>query len=176
VLYDRTLSAGAYQRWLRLMGVRYVFLPVHAQLDPSAKAEAALLRSGHSGLREITISKNFRAFELPGATPMLTLGAARPDTPALAGTASVLRETREQFWLSLPQAGTYLLRVHYSPYWRVDDPAAACVEPGPHGMTQLRVVDPGPLRLRIDVNARTMLNVVGGARSGCAFPPAAPPS
>ena len=65
----------------------------------------------------------------------------------------MLRETREQFWLSLPQAGTYLLRVHYSPYWRVDDPAAACVEPGPHGMTQLRVVDPGPLRLRIDVNA-----------------------
>ena len=88
----------------------------------------------------------------------------------------MLRETREQFWLSLPQAGTYLLRVHYSPYWRVDDPAAACVEPGPHGMTQLRVVDPGPLRLRIDVNARSMLNVVGGARSGCAFPPAAPPS
>ena len=38
------------------------------------------------------------------------------------------------------------------------------------------VVDPGPLRLRIDVNARTMLNVVGGARSGCAFPSAAPPS
>ena len=30
VLYDRTLSAGAYQRWLRLMGVRYVFLPVNA--------------------------------------------------------------------------------------------------------------------------------------------------
>jgi hypothetical protein len=176
VLYDRTLSAGAYQRWLRLMGVRYVFLPVNAALDPSAKAEAALLRSGHSGLREISISKNFRAFELPDATPMLTLDAPRPDTPALAGQPSVLRETREQFWLSLPQAGTYLLRVHYSPYWRVDDPAAACVEPGPHGMTQLRVVDPGPLRVRIDVNARTMLNVVGGARSGCAFPPAAPPS
>ena len=77
VLYDRTLSAGAYQRWLRLMGVRYVFLPVHAQLDPSAKAEAALLRSGRSGLREISISKNFRAFELPDATPMLTLDAAR---------------------------------------------------------------------------------------------------
>jgi hypothetical protein len=176
VLYDRTLSAGAYQRWLRLMGVRYVFLPVHAALDPSAKAEAELLRSGRSGLREITISRNFRAFELPEATPMLTLDAAQPDAPALAGAARVLRETREQFWLSLPQAGTYLLRVHYSPYWRVDDPAAACVEPGPHGMTQLRVVDPGPLRLRIDVNARTMLNVVGGARSGCAFPPAAPPS
>src|SRR4029077_1599109 len=103
VLYDRTLSAGAYQRWLRLMGVRYVFLPVNAQLDPSAKAEAALLRSGHSGLHEIAISKTSRALELPGATPMLTLDAARPDTPALTGEARVLRETREQFWLSLPQ-------------------------------------------------------------------------
>jgi hypothetical protein len=175
VLYDRTLSAGAYQRWLRLMGVRYVFLP-DAQLDPSARAEAALLRSGHSGLREIPIAKNFRAFELPNATPLLTLSTVRPGAAALAGEARVLRETREQFWLSLPVAGTYLLRVHYSPYWRVDDPSAACVEPGPHGMTQLRVVDPGPLRVRIDVNARSMLNVVGGARSGCAFPPAAPPS
>ncbi len=176
VLYDRTLSAAAYQRWLRLMGVRYVFLPIHADLDESAKAEAALLRSGLSGLREISISSDFRAFELPNATPLLTLDAARPGAASLAGDARVLRETREQFWLSLPQAGTYLLRVHYSPYWRVDDPAAACVEPGPHGMTQLRVVDPGPLRLRIDVTARSMLNVVGGARSGCAFPPAAPPS
>jgi hypothetical protein len=175
VLYDRTLSAAAYQRWLRLMGVRYVFLP-NAALDPSARAEADLLRSGRSGLRELAISKDFRAFELPGATPMLTLAAARPDAPALSGDARVLRETREQFWLSLPVAGTYLLRVHYSPYWRVDDPAAACVEPGPHGMTQLRVVDPGPLRLRIDVTASSMLNVVGGARSGCAFPPAAAPS
>ena len=175
VLYDRTLSAGAYERWLRLMGVRYVFLP-NAELDASAKAEAALLRSGHSGLREVPISKDFRAFELPDPTPLVTLDSARPGATALAGDARVLRETREQFWLSLPVAGTYLLRVHYSPYWRVDDPSAACVEPGPHGMTQLRVVDPGPLRLRIDVNARSMLNVVGGARSGCAFPPAAPPS
>jgi hypothetical protein len=175
VLYDRTLSAGAYERWLRLMGVRYVFLP-NAELDGSAQAEAALLRSGHSGLREVPISKDFRAFELPDATPLLTLDSARPGATALAGEARVLRETREQFWLSLPVAGTYLLRIHYSPYWRVDDPSAACVEPGPHGMTQLRVVDPGPLRLRIDVNARSMLNVVGGARSGCAFPPAVPPS
>ena len=175
VLYDRTLSAAAYERWLRLMGVRYVFLP-NAELDSSARAEADLLRSGLSGLRELPLSKDFRVFELPNATPLLTLGTATPGTEALAGDARVLRETREQFWLSLPVAGTYLLRVHYSPYWRVDDPAAACVEPGPHGMTQVRVVDPGPLRLRIDVNARSMLNVVGGARSGCAFPPAAPPS
>lgn len=175
VLYDRTLSAGAYQHWLRLMGVRYVFLP-DADLDPSGRAEAALLRSGRSGLRELPIAGGFRAFELPSATPLLTLGSARPGTAALAGQPRVLRETREQFWLSLPAVGTYLLRVHYSPYWRVDDPAAACVEPGPHGMTQLRVVDPGPLRLRIDVSARSMLNVVGGERTGCAFPPATPPS
>ena len=175
VLYDRTLSAAAYQRWLRLMGVRYVFLP-DTELDTSAKAEAALLRSGLSGLREIPLSKNFRAFELPNATPLLTLSTPRADAASLTGEARVLRETREQFWLSLPVAGTYLLRVHYSPYWRVDDASAACVEPGPHGMTQVRVVDPGPLRLRIDVNARSMLNVVGGARSGCAFPPSAPPS
>ena len=176
VLYDRTLSAAAYDGWLRLMGVRYVFLP-NAALDPSARAEADLLRSGHSGLRELPFaSKDFRAYELPDATPLLTLGAARADAPALVGQARVLRETREQFWLSLPRAGTYFLRVHYSPYWRVDDPAAASVEPGTHGMTQLRVVDPGPLRLRIDVTASSMLNVVGGARSGCAFQPAAPPS
>ncbi len=107
VLYDRTLSAGAYQRWLRLMGVRYVFLPVHAELDPSAKAEAALLRSGHSGLREISISKDFRAFELPDATPLLTLDAARPGRARARGRrARAARDARAV--LALAAAGRHL--------------------------------------------------------------------
>jgi len=76
VLYDHTLSAGAYQRWLRLMGRALRLLP-NAALDPVGAREADLLRSGRSGLREISISKDFRAFELPDATPLLTLGAAR---------------------------------------------------------------------------------------------------
>ncbi len=151
VLYDRTLSAAAYQRWLRLMGVRYVFLPIRrarplrqAPRPPCCAAVAAACARSRS--RRTSAPSSCR-------TPrrMLTLGAARPEAPALAGERErPARDARAVLALAAA-AGTYLLRVHYSPYWRVDDPAAACVEPGPHGMTQLRVVDPGPLRLRIDV-------------------------
>ena len=85
VLYDRTLSAGAYERWLRLMGVRYVFLP-ERRARCLGEGRGGLLRSGRSGLREIPISKDFRAFELPDATPLLTLDARAPARPRWRAT------------------------------------------------------------------------------------------
>ena len=49
LLYDRTLAARAYESWLRGLGVRYVVLS-DAPPDYSSRGEAALIRSGRSGL------------------------------------------------------------------------------------------------------------------------------
>ena len=145
VLYDRTLSAGAYQRWLRLMGVRYVFLPVNAQLDPSAqgRGRAAAQRSQRPA-RDLDLEELPR-LRAAGRHAAADARRGPPGRACARGRARACCARRASSSGSrCRRPGTYLLRVHYSPYWRVDDPAAACVEPGPHGMTQLRVVDPGP--------------------------------
>ena len=57
VLYDRTLSAGAYERWLRLMGVRYVFLP---------ERRARRLREGRGGAAAQRAQRAARGSDLEG--------------------------------------------------------------------------------------------------------------
>ena len=52
LLYDRTLAARAYESWLRGLGVRYVVLS-DAPPDYSSRGEAALIRSGRSGLEPV---------------------------------------------------------------------------------------------------------------------------
>ena len=51
LLYDEQVGPRAYQEWLRSLGVRYVVLAA-APADYSARAEAALLRSGEQ-LKEV---------------------------------------------------------------------------------------------------------------------------
>ena len=75
VLYRHHLTAAAYDRWLRLLGVRFVVLP-DATLDYSSTAEARLLRSGSSGLELVSESRHLRIYELPDAAAD-RLGARR---------------------------------------------------------------------------------------------------
>ena len=55
-------------RWLRGLGVRYVVL-TSAPTDYSARAEAALLRSGRSGLWRVLRTPQLTIFEVPRRTP-----------------------------------------------------------------------------------------------------------
>jgi hypothetical protein len=73
-----------------------------------------------------------------------------------------------------PVAGVYSLRVSYTPYWKVDDPTAACVERGPGVMSKLRVMRPGPVRLHVSPSLEGA--VTGGRAPACASPPTLPPS
>ena len=55
LLYDSNLGGKAYRAWLRKMAVRYVLL-TDAPADYSSRREAALLRSGKSGLVPVKVS------------------------------------------------------------------------------------------------------------------------
>jgi hypothetical protein len=160
-----------YRDWLRAMGVRYVLLP-RDELDAAARGEAALLRQGVPGLELRSTSPQLAIYELRAATPILT---PPPGSPAGSGRRTrILRMTGDSISVYAPVVGVYSLRVSYTPYWRVDDPTAACVERGPGVMSQLRVMRPGPVRLRVSASLEGA--VTGGSAPACASPPTVPPS
>ncbi|HEY3020490.1 MAG TPA: hypothetical protein VGJ32_09875, partial [Solirubrobacteraceae bacterium] len=75
LFYEGRLTAQRLRRWLRANAVRWVALP-DAALDPSARAEAALLRGGVPGVRQVWRDRHWRLFAVAGA-PDLAQGAAR---------------------------------------------------------------------------------------------------
>src|SRR4030095_13944641 len=97
-----------YRTWLRGLGGRYVVL-TSAPTDYSARAEAALVRSGRSGLRPVYRPSEPNGFELPRPRPILTPAPGR-----------VLRLTATRIELVLPRPGQYRLAVRYSPYWTAE--------------------------------------------------------
>jgi hypothetical protein len=98
-----------------------------ARLGPlGAHAEAELLRSGRSGLVPVFHSRDWRIYELPDATPLLT-GPARADFVTLS---------HERIEAQVATTGRYRLRVRYTPYWRVER-GNVCLARARDGMTEV---------------------------------------
>jgi hypothetical protein len=158
VLYDRNLTAEAYQGWLRSLGVRYVLLP-DVPLDFSSTGEARLLRSGRSGLVVVKRTAHWTFYELPEATPIVTA------PPGLEGKLVTFGQQKVEIWASAP--GTYVLRVRYSPYWRAV-PSWTCVSEAPGGMTAVTVPTRGYVALDIEPDPGSMAaNTVSSAAHTC---------
>ena len=155
VLYDDPLGSKAYRGWLRGLGVRYVVL-TSAPADYSARGEAALLRSGRSGLWRCPRAPRLTIFEVPRPQPILT-GPAGGRLVELAATRVLL---------DLPRAGDYRLAVRFSPYWRAP---GACLIRREDGMTTVSATRPGRVQLSFHVGAASALAtaVTGGRDRVC---------
>ena len=125
-----------------------------APLDYSARGEAALLRSGRSGLRVA-----FRDRARDGVR-RARAGADR-DRP---GRAARARVPREHIVLGLARPGTYRVALHYSPYLAA---VGACIRESSDGMVVLRAQRPGRLELAFTVTASHALAAISGSRSSC---------
>jgi hypothetical protein len=148
LFYEPRLDAGALHRWLRANAVRYVALP-DAPMDPAGRAEAAIVAADPSFLREVWHSRHWRLFRVRDPLP-LTSGADRP--LSLGPTDVRLRVAR---------AGASLLRVHWTPYWRLAA-GSGCIAPdGP--WTILRARRAGSFVL----SARFSLAATGVRRTVC---------
>ena len=153
ILYG-DLTARSYLRWLRGLGARYVVL-TDAPSDYSSLEEAALIRSGRSGLKEVFRSPNLTIYEVPLARSMIT-GPGRPRILAL-GPAQVR--------LELPEPGRYRLAVRYSPYLHA---AGACSRKRADGMTELVTRRGVVTTLAFDLDPGRALDVLAGSvQSGC---------
>jgi len=142
------LTAASYRAWLLDAAVAYVALP-DAPLDYSATSEARLLRGAgarrHHGsgaaapayLREVWRSAHWRLWAVQGARPI-----AEP--PAVLTGLGV-----DSFTLQAPRAGTFEVRVRFTPYWALAS-GHGCVARAPGGWTELLARQAGSMHVVID--------------------------
>jgi len=133
LFYRPGLTAAAYRSWLVENAIAYVALP-DAELDQSAKAEAALLEQGMPGLVLIWSDAHWRMWRVDGSRPMVE------------GSARLERIEPDNFTLAVAAPGDLLVRVRYSSHWDVQGPG--CIAESSDGWTLIRTPRTGPLRVR----------------------------
>jgi hypothetical protein len=106
LFYEPLLTASAYHAWLLETGVRYVALS-DAPLDFSSVQEAALIRGGLPFLHEVFTSTNWHIYAVIGAQPLAS------------GPGELTAMDDDGFTLHATHPGTFLVRVRYTPYWKI---------------------------------------------------------
>jgi hypothetical protein len=153
VLYGQ-LGPGTYLRWLRNLGTRFVVL-TNAAPDYSARAEAALLQTGRSGLQVVLRTPQLTIYAVPSPQPLVTG----------PGPARVLTLSQNAVRLALARPGSYRLAIRYSPYWQA---RSVCFAPREDGMTTVTTAQAGVVDLNFDLNAGRVIASLEGARyRGC---------
>jgi hypothetical protein len=141
----RLLTSERYQHWLATNGVRYVALP-DVPLDPAARNEARLIRRGAPFLRRVYADRNWTVFEVRGAHGLTWRGDGR--VRRLGPTSFTLRAHRR---------GPVLVRVRWTPYWRVAA-GNGCVERATGGWTLVRAREAGTIRVATRFDPRRIVD------------------
>jgi hypothetical protein len=146
---DQPFTATDYHRWLRRWAVRFVVLPSSA-LDYAAVREQALLTSGLPFLTRVWSDSTWTLYEVTRPTPMTT----GPGTLVSWDSAAITVE--------MPEAGTTLVRVAWSPWLSIveedgssvshESLAGSCLAQQPRGSREyswvvLRAARPGTFRI-----------------------------
>jgi hypothetical protein len=155
VLYDHP-GARAYLHWLHSLGVRYVVLP-EAPPDYSARAEAAVVRSGRAGLQPVFVTRELTIYAVPHARPIVT----GPHRPVL----SALGESR--IGVVVHSGGTYRIAVRWSPYWHA---TLGCLSRSRDGMLLLKTRKPHYVRLEFRLDVKRALDAFAGNEPACRLP------
>jgi hypothetical protein len=118
LFYGRRLDPSAYRRWLRVNAVRYVALP-DATMDPAGRQEAALVAARPPFLKPVWRGAGWQLFRTRDPLPLGTGAAHRVQLGASHVRVGVDRR------------GAVLLRVHWTPYWRLVSGSGCVVQRGP---------------------------------------------
>jgi hypothetical protein len=143
IFYAGPLDATAYRQWLTEHGVRYVAV-ARAKPDYSAREELALIASGLPYLRPAFASSDWRVYEVTAPHPLTV-----PPT-----ALTVTRLGRDDVALQANRPGSAVVRVRWTPYWRVD---GGCVERA-GDWTRVTARRTGTLRLRTDFSLGRVLD------------------
>jgi hypothetical protein len=127
IFYNGSLNADTYRQWLDDNAISHVALS-NGPYDWVAPQEAALVRSGLPYLEEVWTSSTW------------TLYAVKNPRPVISAPGRVIGRDGASLSVSLPEAGEYVVRVHWSRYLST---SAGCVRPAEGGWTTLVVEQPG---------------------------------
>ncbi len=155
---DGRLTPTAYRSWLYERGVSYVALP-DAKPDYLAEDEDALIQRGLPYLRPVWANPHWRLYRVQGSPGLVSRAGDFPGPTGHRDRLTALGPDR--FTLSARDSGSFLVRVHYTPYWTVTA-GDACVERD-GDWTGVRMVDPGS----VQVSARFSLAALLGRDRQC---------
>ncbi|MGI8803560.1 MAG: hypothetical protein ACR2KV_15585, partial [Solirubrobacteraceae bacterium] len=138
LFYRPGLTAAAYGDWLRATGVTYVARP-DAELDYSARGEAAVIDAGQPYLRPVATLPHWRVYAVAGAL-------------RLAAPARLTELGPDRFVLHFERAGTTIVRLRFTRWWTS---ASGCVSRAAGGFTAVSAAGPGSVAVdaRLSVGA-----------------------
>jgi hypothetical protein len=131
IFYNGSLSADTYRQWLDDNAIAHVALS-NGPYDWAAVEEAALVRGGLPYLQEVW------------SNPTWTLYAVANPRPVTSWPGRVIGRDGASLTVSVPEAGEYVVRVHWSRYLST---SAGCVRPAGGGWTTLVVEQPGTAKI-----------------------------
>jgi len=134
LFYDGQLTPERYRRWLDRLGVGWVAVPA-AELDYSAEEEAELVLSRPGYLKEVDAPPGWILFRVEGARPLVQPPARLDSLEA------------DRFRISSPEAGSFLVRIRYTPYWRVTG-GPGCVERAGDGWSRVTLPGSGSVTVK----------------------------
>jgi hypothetical protein len=155
LFYEGQLTWNEYRNWLDELGVGFVAVP-DAPLDYAAESEVELIAREPPYLEKAFTSSDWTVYRV------------RDPAPLAVGAGDMVKLTQEGFVVDADAPGTVLVRVHWTPYWSIEQ-GTGCVEQSPGGYTTLDVTEPGRFRVGVDFSPLRALD--GGPR--CADRPAA---
>jgi len=125
--------------------------------DYSARAEAALVRSGRAGLVPVFATAKLTIYKVPDARPIVT-GPGRPTLVAMS---------QARIGVSVHRGGTYRIAVRWSPYWHASD---GCLSGGKDGMLRLTTLHARHVNIGFLVSASRAIDSLAGERPHCVLP------
>jgi hypothetical protein len=136
IFYEDELVWGEYRNWLDELGVGFVAVP-DAPLDYAAEQEALLIAREPPYLERVFTSPDWTVYRV------------RDPAPIAVGAGELVKLTPEGFVVDANAPGTVLVKVHWTPYWSIEQ-GTGCVEQSPGGYTTLNVTEPGRFRVGVD--------------------------
>jgi hypothetical protein len=130
-----SITASAYRTWLDENGIGWVALP-DLPLDPSARAEAALLRTRPSFLTPVWHDAHWQLWKVRGSTGLVS------------GAASLTALDANSFTIVATRPGPVDVRVRWTRTWTIDDgDGIACLERAAHDWTRVQVSRAGTVEV-----------------------------
>jgi hypothetical protein len=138
IFYNETLNPDTYRKWLDDNAISYVAIS-NGPYEWASAEEATLVRGGLPYLQKVWSNRTW------------TLYAVTNLQPVISPPGQVVARDGVSMTVSLPEAGAYVVRVHWSRYLSASD---GCVRPAAGGWSTVVVERPSIVKIHASLAPR----------------------